>query len=186
MDAIETIFARRTIPVVRPDPIPRNVVECLLAAAAQAPNHHKVRPWRFIVIQGAARERLGAVMADSLHASSPEMPQAGLDKERTKPLRAPLLIAVGVDLPQEPRVELEENICAAAAAVENLLLAAQTMELGVIWRSGAVLTDPAIKAFLGLQAEQPLIGILYIGYPAPGFPIISERPSYEDRTVWME
>jgi nitroreductase len=186
MDVIETIFARRTIPVVRPDSIPRDVVECLLAAAAQAPNHHKVRPWRFIVLQGAARERLGAVMAESLHASNPEMPQAGLDKESTKPLRAPLLIAVGVDLPQEPRVELEENICAAAAAVENLLLAAQSLGLGAIWRSGAAISDPNVKVFLGLQAAQPLIGILYIGYPAPGFPIITERPSFEDRTIWME
>ena len=186
MDAIETIIARRTIPVVRPDPIPRNVVERLLTAAAQAPNHHKVRPWRFIVLQGAARERLGAVMADALHTSNPEMPQAGLDKERAKPLRAPLLIAVGVDLPQEPRVEEVENICAAAAAVENMLLAAESLGLGAIWRSGSAISCPAVKTFLGLQVDQPLIGILYLGYPAPGFPIIVERPSFEDRTVWME
>jgi nitroreductase len=183
---IETIFARRSIPALRPDPIPKEVVERLLAAAVQAPNHYHVRPWRFIVLQGAARERLGDVFAEALQASHPDMPQAGLDKERAKPLRAPLLIAVGVDLPDEPRVIELENICAAAAAVENLLLAAQSLGLGGIWRTGPAASDPRVKAFLGLQANQPLIAFLYLGYPATSESPSPDRPSFEDRTTWKD
>jgi len=181
-----TIFARHSIPVVRPDPIPREVVERLLAAAVQAPNHYHVRPWRFIVIQGAAREQLGDVFAETLRASYPDIPPAGLDKERAKPLRAPLLIAVGVDLPDDPRVSEVENTCAAAAAAENLLLAAQALGLAGMWRTGAAASDPRVKAFLGLQPNQPLIAFLYLGYPETSVSPSPERPSFEDRTTWME
>ncbi len=142
MDILETIFTRHSIPLVRPDPIPREVIERLLAAAVQAPNHYHVRPWRFIVIQGDARERLGAVMAEGLQASHPDMPLAGLEKERAKPRRAPLLIAVGVDLPDDPRVSEVENICAAAAAAQNLLLAAQALGLAGMWRTGGAASRP--------------------------------------------
>jgi nitroreductase len=186
MSAIETIFSRHSIPVVRPDPIPREVVERLLAAAVQAPNHYHVRPWRFIVIQGAARERLGEVLAETLRASHPDLPPASLDKERAKPLRAPLLIAVGVDLSDDPRVIEVEAICAAAAAAENLLLAAQALGLAGMWRTGAAASGPRVKAFLGLQANQPLIAFLYIGYPEPRESPPPERPTFDDRTTWME
>jgi nitroreductase len=185
MDALETIFARHSVSIVRPDPIPKVLVERLLAAAVQAPNHHHVRPWRLIVIQGAARERLGDAMAEALQASHPEMPQAGLDKERAKPLRAPLLIAVGVDLPEDSRIIEMENICAASAAVENLLLAAHSLGLGAMWRTGTAASEPLVKAFLGLDANQPLISFVYIGYPADILTPQPDRPSFEDRTTWL-
>jgi len=186
MDALEAIFSRRSIKTVRPDPIPRELVERLLAAAVQAPNHHRVRPWRFIVLQGEARNRLGDVFAEILLEKYPELPPEALDKERRKPLRAPLLIAVGVDLPDDPRVIEIENICAAAAATQNLLLAAHALGLAAMWRTGTAASEPRVKEFLGLQPDQPLIALVYIGYPeAKELPPI-DRPSSEDRTVWMD
>src|SRR5687767_8011029 len=99
MEALETIHSRQSIGQVRPDPVSRELVEQILAAGAQAPNHYKVRPWRFAVITGAARERLGAVMAASLQNQKPGVEEAVLTAERAKFLRAPVLIAVGVDRP---------------------------------------------------------------------------------------
>jgi len=58
MDLMEAIYNRHSIPKVKPDPIPHELVEKLLAAAVQAPNHHRVRPWRFVILTGAARHRL--------------------------------------------------------------------------------------------------------------------------------
>jgi len=162
------------------------VIERLLAAAVQAPNHYRIRPWRFIVIQGSARERLGDVLVESLQAGHPDIPQSGLERERAKPLRAPLLIAVGVDLPDDPRVSEVENICAAAAACQNLLLAAQALGLTGMWRTGAAASDPRVKSFLGLQPNQPLIAFLYLGYPETRASPLPERPSFEDRTTWKE
>jgi nitroreductase len=184
MELIELIHIRHSIPKVKPDPIPGEVIEQLLSAAVQAPNHHRVRPWRFVVLQGQAREKLGEVMAKSLEGRNPETPEEALAVERSRPLRAPLLIAVGVDKPSEPKVLEIENVCAAAAACQNLLLAAHALGLGAIWRTGPAALDPQVKAFLGFAPDQHLIGFLYIGYP-DGERKAPERPSYEDRTVWM-
>jgi nitroreductase len=92
---------------------------------------------------------------------------------------------VAVDLPVNPKVVLIENICAAAAAVENILLAAVGLGLGAMWRTGAAVDDPEVKRFLGLLPEQPLIGFVYVGYPEGEKPP-AVRPSFADRTVWME
>jgi nitroreductase len=185
MDTLTAIHSRYSVPKVSPDPVPREVIEQLLSAAVQAPNHYRVRPWRFVVLSGAARERLGEAMAESFHARFPEADSAAIAKERGKPLRAPVLVAVGVDAPADPRVIEIENICAAATACQNLLLAAHELGLGIQWRTGEAARDPLVKQFLGLEPEQHLIAFLYVGYPAFE-PASYERPGFEERTSWME
>ncbi len=185
MDALAAIHTRQSIPKVKPDPVPRELIEQILSAAVQAPNHHHVRPWRFVVLTGEARSRLGEVMSRSKWEREPDVVEAVLDIERARPLRAPVLIAVGVDKPGDPKVVEIENICATAAAMENMLLAAHALGLGAMWRSGPATFDPLVKAFLGFAPDQHLIGFLYIGYPEFE-PAAKARPSFEDRTVWME
>jgi nitroreductase len=185
MDIFEAIHARQSIGKVKPDPLPHDLIEKLLAAGAQAPNHRDVRPWRFIVISGAGRDQLGEVFAASIKSQKPETPEAALAGEKAKFLRAPVLIAVGVDKPADPKVVEIENICAAAAAAQNILLAAHGLGLAAQWRTGGAATDPQVKEFLGLQADQHLIAFIYIGYPlsevAP-----KSRPTFDDRTRWID
>jgi nitroreductase len=184
MELFAAIYQRQSIGKVKPDPLPGALVEKLLAAAVQAPNHHRVRPWRFVVLSGEARNRLGDVMAAALHQREPATLEAALEAERTRPLRAPVLIAIGVDKPDDPKVIEIENVCAAAAAVQNILLAATALGLAAIWRTGPAAKDPAIKTFLGFSPDQHLIGFVYIGYPEADFPP-KERPDFRDRVTWM-
>ena len=183
MDAIQAITTRQSIPVLKSDPVPRDLIEQILTAAVQAPNHHRVRPWRFVVLMGEARRRLGEVMAQSKKKDNPDGPEAVLDVERAKPLRAPVLIAVGVEKPLDPKVIEIENVCAVAAAAENLLLAAHALGLGGMWRTGPAAYDQEVKAHLGFASDQHIIAFLYIGYPE-GEPKPKQRLSYEDRTIW--
>jgi nitroreductase len=185
MDTIIAIQTRQSYGVFRSEPIPRNIIEALLSAGCQAPNHYKVRPWRFIVLTGSGLHRLGDVMAKSLAQKSENLSAEALAKERAKPLRAPLIIAVGVDKPTEPRISEIENICAAAAACQNILLASREYGLSTIWRTGPSALDPIVKEFLGLANNQHLIAFLYIGFPE-NLPTPIERPTFTDRTVWME
>jgi nitroreductase len=185
MDVLEAIKTRHMVSQVKSDAVPRQLIEKLLSAGAQAPNHYKVRPWRFVVLTGKARERLGDVMAEVFHKKFPDVKPEALDKERAKPLRSPVLIAVGVDKPAESKVLEIENICAAAAACENILLAAHGLGLAAYWRTGDAAREPAVKKFLGFEEDQHVIGFLYIGYPAIQSEA-PERPGFEDRTVWME
>lgn len=187
MDVFTAIHSRQSIGAVRADPVPRPLVEKLLAAAVQAPNHYRVRPWRFVVLEGAARERLGEVLALTARERFADLPEGAREKalaaERAKPLRAPLVVAVGVDRPVEPRVLEIENVCAAAAACQNLLLAAHASGLAAKWRTGGPAVDPRVKEHLGLAPDQHLIAFLYIGYPeVEAGPV--ERPSFDDRVEW--
>lgn len=184
MNVIEAIYARQSVGNVKSDEISRADIEKLLGAAAQAPNHYKVRPWRFVVITGEARKRLGEALAQAFLRKSPLVGQDGLEKERAKPFRAPLIIAIGVDTPAEPRVQAIENVCAAAAACQNILLAAVELGIAGYWRTGDAVREPEVKAILGLAPDQELIAFLYLGYPAtPAEP--RERPGFEDRTTWL-
>ena len=71
-----------------------------------------------------------------------------------------------------------------AAAVENLLLAAHAEGLGAMWRTGPAAHDQQVNKFLGFQPGQEVLSFVYIGFPDMTPPVM-ERPSFEDRTVWM-
>lgn len=185
METLEAIYTRQSIGQVKPDPVARELIEKVLAAAVQAPNHYKVRPWRFVVLTGAGRERLGEAMAQSTQIAKPDATADELQKDREKPLRAPVVIAVATDKPALVKVKEIENICATAAAVQNMLLAAHALGLAAIWRTGPSATDPLIKQFFGWEAAQHLIGFVYLGYPQSEAPPPT-RPSFEDRTVWVD
>lgn len=185
MDVFEAIHTRHSQGKVKQDPVPRALIEKLLSAAVQAPNHYKVRPWRFVVLTGDARGKLGDIFAASQADRKPDRSPEVLDKTRALPLRAPVLIAVGVDKPNEEKVLEIENVAAVAAACQNLLLAAHAEGLAVKWRTGEWARDAKVKKHLGFSADQQLIAFLYIGFPE----FIAEyepRPSFEDRTVWRE
>jgi len=185
MEIFEVIQNRQSIGKVKPDEVPREAIEKLLNAAVQAPNHYKVRPWRFIVITGQSRNKLGDVMAASQQDFHPDLPQEAFDKTRGLPLRSPVLIAIGADKPVNEKVLEIENVCAVSAACQNLLLAAHGLGLGAKWRTGNWARDEKVKEFLGFEADQHIVGFFYIGYPE-FMPEANERPSFEDRTVWME
>jgi nitroreductase len=185
MDVFEAIYNRHSQGKVKPDSLPHELIEKILDAAVQAPNHYKVRPWRFVVLTGESLTKLGNVMGASQQERHPEFPSEAFDKCRALPLRAPVVIAVGVDKPGEEKVLEIENVCAAAAATQNLLLAAHAMGLGAKWRTSEWARDSLVKKFLGFEADQHIIGFIYVGYPE--FVVEQpSRPSFEDRTVWME
>jgi nitroreductase len=185
MEVFEALYKRHSVKKVKGDVLPRELLEKLLEAGNSAPNHYKVRPWRFVVLTGNARNKLGDVMAASQHERQPEISSEGLDKTRALPLRAPAIIAVGVDKPAEPKVLELENCAAASAACENILLAAHALGLGAIWRTGEWARDEKVKQFLGLAGDQHIAGLIYVGYPeAESEP--APRPAYADRTVWLE
>ncbi len=185
MELFEAIHGRMTVGKVKPDALPRETIEKLLSAGAQAPNHHKARPWRFVVLTGDGRKKLGDVMSASFADRNPGAPTEGLDKTRALPLRAPVVIAVGADKPGEPRIIEVENISAASAACQNILLAAHALGLGAIWRTGEWARDVKVKEFLGFAPDQHIVGFIYVGYPDV-MPEPYTRIGFEDRVTWLD
>lgn len=183
----ETIKQRRSIGKMTDQPPTRQQIERMLEAATHAPDHHKVEPWRFFVLAGKARSELGEIMATSLVARMADpvgaKAQAILSKERAKPLRAPVLIVVAAERPRQDNVIAIENVSATAAAVQNMLLVAEEMGLACMWRTGDAAYDPRVKQWLGLAADDHIVAIVYVGYPA--IPRLERHPrSSEQKTTW--
>ncbi len=170
MSVFETIKQRRNIGKMTAQSPTRQQIEQLLEAATHAPNHHKVEPWKFIVLAGNARIELGQVMADSLARRLAENPsgnvEAMIDKERTKLLRSPVVIVAVAEQPRQANVLEIENIEAVAASVENMLLAGEEMGLACMWRTGDAAYDPHVKHWLGLSPADHIVAFVYVGFPA--------------------
>ncbi|HVH75374.1 MAG TPA: nitroreductase [Stellaceae bacterium] len=163
MDTIETLVGRVSpAQLAEPGPTPAQL-DKILEAAAAAPDHGRMKPWRFIVVEGEARGRLGEVMAQSLKRREPESPEGRLDAERRKALRSPTIVVVAATIKKNPNVPEVEQIVAAGAAAQNLLLAAHGMGLGGFWRTGAVAYDEEAKRAMGLGPDDRVVGIMYLG-----------------------
>jgi nitroreductase len=138
----------------------------MFPAAARAPDHTRLRPWRFIVIDGAAREAFGDVLAAALRRRDPDVPDAALAKERSKPLRAPRIVVVAARLREHKGVPPVEQIVASGAAAQNMLVAAHALGYGGFWRTGAAAYDDEVKRALGLRPDDAIVGFVYLGTPA--------------------
>ncbi|MDO8280932.1 MAG: nitroreductase [Burkholderiaceae bacterium] len=159
---IDTITGRIS-PVKLTEPAPTaQQREILLQAACSAPDHGRLQPWRFTFIEGAARERLGDLMAASLQRREPQAAVDKLQAERAKALRAPLIVVAAAQI-QVGKVPAVEQAVATGAAVQNMMLAAHALGLGAFWRTGAVVYDEAFKQAFGLSAQDTIVGIVYIG-----------------------
>ena len=146
MDVFEAINTRTSVSVLKdPGPTDRQW-EILLRAGARAPDHGRLRPWRFLIVRGEARELLGDAMAEALRASKPDTPSEALDRERRKPSRAPAILVVAVVPVPHSGVPEIEQILAGGAAAQNILLAAHALGLGAIWRTGAPAYDERCRA----------------------------------------
>ncbi len=103
MEALDALLNRVSVPRLT-DPAPNAAQrEGLFQAALRAPDHGQLRPWRFLTIEGAAREALGELFAEAIQAQG-DASQAALDKARAMPLRAPLLVVVIARLQAHPKV----------------------------------------------------------------------------------
>ncbi|MBV9711013.1 MAG: nitroreductase [Ktedonobacteraceae bacterium] len=188
MSIFETIKRRRSIGKVTAQRPTREQIEHILQAATHAPNHHKVEPWRFFVLAGRAREELGDIMFTSLAArledTTSDKAQAMLEKERNKPLRAPVLIVVAALHTTQPNVLDIENIEAVAAATENMLLTIEEMGLAAQWRTGDAAYDPCVKRWLGLTEKDAIVAFLYVGYA--DMPSVERHPTpVGEKTTWL-
>jgi nitroreductase len=183
----EAIRQRRSVGQVTQQEPTRAQIERLLEAATYAPSHHVTEPWEFFVITGAIREELGRIMAASLRLRMPdhtsEKAQMQLMRERNKPLRAPVIITVAMKMHNMQGL-LIENIEAAGAAVQNMLLAAQEMGLATLWRTGDTAYDPFVKSWLGMGAEDHIVGFIYVGYPKVARQMRAPT-HYSVKTTWL-
>ncbi len=181
---IEAIRSRRSIRKMRLDLSPtREQVTEIIEAATWAPNHHLTEPWRFIVIAGEERRRLGEALAEAMVLVFPDTPKEKLELERTKPLSAPVILTVVSAVRVGPKILEQEELIAAGAALQNVLLAAQALGLSTMVRTGAHSYSERMRRFLELREDESLVGMVYLGYGSEPQPI-GKRTDLQEKTVW--
>ncbi|HJS84321.1 MAG TPA: nitroreductase [Acetobacteraceae bacterium] len=184
MDAMELLLGRHSATRLAAPGPDRPALETMLRAALRAPDHGRLRPWRFIVIPEERREAFGDLLARSLQARQPDVAPEELARERGKALRAPLIVVAAAHLRRGHKIPEAEQIISTGAAAEHVMLAAQAMGFGAMWKTGGPAYDPAVKQALGLDAGDAIVGFLYIGTEA-GEPSPAPRPSLEGHvSVW--
>ena len=165
-DVFDVIAGRRTTKLlVEPGPSPEEIAQLVLAAEC-APDYLELRPWRLVAIQGEARLALADAFGESARARAELMdvdPDFLANKARSKFTKAPFVLAV-VGMPRKHRkVRYEDQVASAAAAAQNVLLAATALGYGSIWRTDHEAEDDFVHAYLGLEEGDLIVGFLHIG-----------------------
>lgn len=140
-------------------------LEKAFQAALTAPDHHRIKPTRFVVIPDHQREAFGLLLSEAL-ADLGETQSPQLERVKHHPFRAPLLVLALTTLQDHPKVPHFEQILSTGAAIQNLLLSLQAQGFATMWRSGAVVESTYFKHVLGMKENDLISGILYIGTAA--------------------
>lgn len=186
------IVDRRTIKQFLPEPVASETITKLIDLAVWAPNHRLNEPWRFYVLTGAARARLGAIAGAittaklSASGSDPALIARKASEAAAAWTSVPTLLYITMLTDSNPEIELE-NYGAVCCAIQNLTLAAHVMGIGTSWSSGAIAAAPELLTLVGAGANERMAGLLRLGYLDPAAPAPkSRRTPGAHFTRWVE
>ncbi|MFC3712879.1 nitroreductase [Sphingoaurantiacus capsulatus] len=183
IDMMALLSARRSPPALSlstpgPDAAQLSI---LLGAALRVPDHGRMSPWRFIILEGAAKDAL----ADRLDLLAGEREDAMKARAGIKKLRTPPLAIAVASCAVEGRIPEWEQILSAGALCQNVLLAATALGFGGNWVTGWYAYDERARAMLGLGAGERIAGFILIGTPLESAPE-RPRPAIEAVTTWLD
>jgi nitroreductase len=172
-DALDLLLTRRSgsaKAMTGPGPSPAELNK-ILEAAARAPDHGKLFPWRFIVFEGDARNAMGELLIEAMNEGSSEGKHAHIERERF--LRAPVVVAVVSRITENHKIPEWEQILSAGAVCQNMLVAIHALGYTGNWVTEWYAYDARVKDKLGLKPSEHIAGFIYIGQPAEK---LEERP----------
>lgn len=142
-------------------------IETAIECAATAPDHKKLRPWRFIVTQGDARHELGNALVAAAQAKAVQegetLSEKDIVKTQAMPLRAPVIITVVTKIQAHKKVPPFEQMLSAGAAVQNLILALKAQGFSTVWRTGLLCNEAAVKLYFDVGPDDYVTAFVYTG-----------------------
>ena len=180
-DALKLLTTRRSFKPVElggPAPSPTEVDQ-LLTIASRVPDHGKLTPWRFILFEGEARQKVGEAIAAAFAVKYPDAKPEQIEFERKRLARAPLVIAVVSRAAPHAKIPEWEQVLSAGAAAMNLVLAAHALDYGASWITEWYSYDRNVLDAIGLAPHERIAGFVHIGRP-PGVPEDRPRPALSE------
>lgn len=174
-ETLELLSTRRAVaPRLLTQPAPTEAeIEALLTIASRVPDHGRLVPWRFIVIDSAGAGRIGEVIARAFVEDNPEADADRVATERNRLARAPLVVAVVSRARPHAKIPEAEQLLSTGAACMNLVLGANAMGYATNWLTEWYAYDRRVLAELGLAPDETIAGFIHIGTPAEAS---TERP----------
>ena len=183
MTSLDLLNSRRSVPALQlgePGPDAEQM-EQLLTAAMRVPDHGKLTPWRFVLLEGEARRELGRRLADLHLRKDPELPEAKQIKDRERYQHAPLIVAVIAQLQGDhPKIPEQEQLLSAGCVAYSLLLGAHAMGFAAQWLTGWAAYDRDAAQLLGLESNECVVGFVHIGTPSREMPE-RDRPELSEK-----
>ncbi|WP_322004737.1 nitroreductase family protein [Paraburkholderia tropica] len=163
--ALDVLLSRRSHwPLA--EPAPRDAeLDLIFEAAMRAPDHGKLRPWRFVVVRGEARGALGDLLVDIAASRTPESPREAHAHRRQRAFAAPLVIALAAAISHDTGIPEVEQVLALGAATMNMLNAIHALGYGGFWATGADSYDTRMHDALGFAENEQVLGFLFVGTP---------------------
>lgn len=156
----QTVLPKR---LVEPGPS-ESQLELILRAAAAAPDHGELLPWRFVVIPAPARNRLAQVFEASLLERDPDATADQCAQAREKAFRAPLLLLAVVHTgSNDGEIPVWERLLSAGCAIQNMLLVSTALGYASALTSGKALRSPALEQLFSLQAGEQAVCFISLG-----------------------
>jgi nitroreductase len=161
-----------------PGPTPEQL-HALLTLAARAPDHGKLAPWRFLVIQGEDKARC----EEALDVIAQARPDASKARAKLAKLKSPPLAVAVVSCPVAGEIPEWEQVLSAGAVCALFIAAAQAMGFGANWITDWYAYDPAARGLLGLSDTDKVAGFILLGTPAEA-PLERVRPDLGTRVAY--
>jgi nitroreductase len=181
MDLLTAIETRASAARIGEPAPTRAHLERILAAGSRPPDHGRLAPWRYVVLQGAAIDVLADAYVAIRRRQPPEPTPEQIDAARRKARRAPVIVVAAAHVTKGHKVPEIEQLLAVAAGVENMILAAHALGYGTMWKTGEAAYDADVKRSLGLEPDDHIVGFVYLGTTAaPG----QARPGNLDHVRW--
>ncbi len=163
-DCIELLRTRRSAaPALLTGPGPtRDERDLLLTLAARVPDHGKLVPFRFIVFEGAGRDKAAAIIVQRFAELDPDADAQRIKAERNR-FSAPLVVGVVSRAARHQKIPEWEQILSAAAACMNLMIAANALGFATSWITEWYAYDRAVLERFGLAGHEKIAGFVHIG-----------------------
>ena len=163
METLEAIQTRNSVPLLT-DPAPTSEeMSEVYKGALRAPDHARLRPWKFIEVRGDSRDKLAKIFIDTATALNSDLSENEISKLEKAPHRAPMVIILAANIKEHPKVPEIEQVISLGAAAQNILLGIHEIGYSAVWRTGNMAFNPEITKFLGLEENFKIIGYLYVG-----------------------
>lgn len=160
LQARQTVLPKR---LVEPGPHAEQL-QSILGAAASAPDHGRITPWRFVHVPVERRGCLATAFAFALLERDYKASEEQLAQAKEKAYRAPLLMLVVVDGERgDSDVDFNERVLSTGCAVQNILLMATALGFGSALTSGKALKSQALRSLFGLQQSEHALCFISIG-----------------------